>query len=63
MNEPKKFWMITGDGNAPKVRHYNMGEAQKEANRLAVAYPGTEFFIMETVEMVKQPNGIVRHRF
>lgn len=61
--EPKKFWMITGDGNAPKVRHYNRQDAVDEASRLAKAYPGKEFFVMETVEMLTQPSGVIRHRF
>ena len=61
--EPKKFWMITGDGNAPKVRHANRQDAVNEATRLAKANPGKEFFVMETVEMLTQPSGIVRHRF
>jgi hypothetical protein len=61
--EPRKFWMITGDGNAPKVRHFNRKEAVTEAERLARAYPGVEFFIMETVEMMTQPTSFVRHKF
>ena len=61
--EPRKFWMITGDGNAPKVRHYNKREAVAESERLAKAYPGVEFFVLETVEMMTQPTGFVRHKF
>lgn len=61
--EPRKFWMITGDGNAPKVRHYSKQEAVREAERLAKAHPGVEFFVMETVEMLTQPTGFVRHKF
>lgn len=61
--EPKKFWMITGDGNAPKVRHANRQDAVNEATRLAKANPDKEFFVMETVEMLTQPSGVVRHRF
>lgn len=61
--EPKKFWMITGDGNAPKVRHANRQDAVNEASRLAKSNPGKEFFVMETVEMLTQPSGVVRHRF
>lgn len=60
---PKKFWMITGDGNAPKVRHFNRQDAVNEASRLAKSNPGKEFFVMETVEMLTQPSGVVRHRF
>ena len=61
--KPKKFWMITGDGNAPKVRHTNRQDAVNEATRLAKSFPGKEFFVMETVEMLTQPSGVVCHRF
>ncbi len=60
---PQKFWLITGDGNAPKVRHYSKREAVAEAERLAKAHPGIEFFVMESVEMLTQPTGFVRHKF
>lgn len=60
---PQKFWMITGDGNSPKMRHYNMQDAQNEATRLARANPGIEFFVLQSVEMVEQPAGLTRHRF
>ena len=61
--EPRKFWMITGGGNAPKFRHYDRKVAVSEAERLAKAHPGVEFFVMEAVEMVTQPIGFVRHKF
>ncbi len=61
--EPKQFWMITGDGNAPKVRHYNKQDAMREATRLAETNPGKEFFVMQSVDMLTQPSGVVRHRF
>lgn len=60
---PNKFWMITGEMNQPRVRHYHRQNAVDEATRLALAYPGKEFYIMETVELVTQPAGVVRHRF
>ena len=60
--EPRKFWMITGDGNSPKVRHYNLKEARMEAERLASANPGTEFFVLQSTEMV-QHAGIIHHKF
>lgn len=61
-NTSKKFWMITGDQNSPKVRHANLASAQAEATRLARAYPGTEFFVLEAVELVHQPSGVQRQR-
>ena len=58
----KKFWMITGDGNSPKVRHTNRQDAVREAERLAKTNPGTEFFVLEAVEMLTQPTGFVRQK-
>lgn len=60
--QPKKFWMITGSGNMPKIRHADMQAAQAEATRLARANPGTEFFILEATEVFHQPLGVVRNR-
>jgi len=61
-NKPRKFWMITGDGNSPKIRHYNLQDARTEVERLASANPGMEFYILQSVEMV-QHTGITRHKF
>lgn len=61
-NNTKKFWMITGDGNSPKVRHANRQEAVREAERLAKSNPGTQFFVLEAVEMLTQPTGFVRQK-
>ena len=60
--QPKKFWMITGSGNMPKIRHTDMQAAQAEATRLARANPGTEFFALEATEVFHQPLGVVRNR-
>lgn len=61
-NNTKKFWMITGDGNSPKVRHANRQDAVREAERLAKTNPGIEFFVLEAVEMLTQPTGFVRQK-
>jgi hypothetical protein len=61
-NSSKKFWMITGDGNSPKVRHANRQDAVREAERLAKANPGIQFFVLEAVEMLTQPTGFVRQK-
>ena len=58
--QTRKFWMITGDGNSPKVRHTNRQEAVREAERLAKSNPGIEFFVLESVEFITQPTGVVR---
>jgi len=62
MTQTRKFWMITGDGNSPKVRHTNRQAAAREAERLAKSNPGTEFFVLEAVEMLTQPTGFVRQK-
>lgn len=56
----RKFWMVTGDGNTPKVRHYSFGEASREAERLARRNPNTEFYILVSAELVVQPSGVTR---
>jgi len=58
----RKFWMITGDGNSPKVRHANRQDAICEAERLAKANPSIEFFVLESVELIMQPIGVVRQK-
>jgi hypothetical protein len=58
----KKFWMITGDRNSPKVRHYNYEDALREANRLSRNNPGTEYFILEAVEKITLPTGVIREK-
>jgi hypothetical protein len=58
----RKFWMITGDGNSPKIRHYMKQEALTEAKRLAKAYPGIEFYVLEAMEMMTQPVGFVHKK-
>lgn len=60
--QTRKFWMITGDGNSPKVRHTNRQDAVREAERLAKANPGVEFIVLESVELVTQPRGVVRQK-
>jgi hypothetical protein len=61
-NMTRKFWMITGDGNSPKVRHITYRDAVLEAERLAKANPGIEFFVLESVELVSVPASVVRQK-
>jgi len=58
----RKFWMITGDGNSPKIRHYNRQDAVTEAERLAKTHPGIEFYVLEAVELLTQPVGFVHKK-
>lgn len=57
-----KFWMITGDGNQPRVRHTNKKLATDEAERLARDNPGVKFYVLEAVEVFEQPSGVRRTR-
>ena len=56
--DSRKFWMITGDGNQPKVRQPSREKAIKEAERLARIKPGTKFYVLEAVEVIEQPSGL-----
>jgi hypothetical protein len=60
VGQSAKFWMVVGDGNSPKVRHESYQSASKEASRLASANPGTTFYVLETVESLVQPSGVVK---
>lgn len=61
-NNSKKFWMITGYGNQPRVRHTSKQLADDEAERLARANPGTKFYVLEAVEVFEQPSVIRREK-
>jgi len=58
----RKFWMITGEGNLPRVRHETEEQAQREADRLARANPGKKFYVLEAIEEVEMPTGIIRNK-
>lgn len=49
----KKFWMVVGDGNNPKVRHPNKHIAVAEADRLANLKPGVVFYVLEATDSVE----------
>lgn len=44
-----RFWMVTGAMNAPRIRHATFADANAEAQRLATANPGTEFYVLEAI--------------
>jgi len=46
-----KFWMVVGVG-APTYRHDSKDSAKTEAERLARAYPGSEFTVLESLATV-----------
>lgn len=54
----EKFWMITGNGNQPKVRHPSRSIAVEEAERLALANPGIKFYVLEAVDIIEQPTKL-----
>jgi hypothetical protein len=52
--EIDKFWMIHSvTGNSPTNLFLEKDLAEKEIYRLAASYPGTKFFLVETVLMVE----------
>lgn len=51
---PEKFWMIHSlTTTSPSNRFLEKNLAEKEIYRLAASYPGTKFFLVETVLMVE----------
>lgn len=53
--EPACFWMVYGAGcGAPTVRHDRLGNARAEAERLAVANPGTKFYVLRSVGVARR---------
>lgn len=46
-----KFYMVVGSGNQPKIRHPDKVTAANEAERLAKANPGSEFYVLEAVSV------------
>ena len=46
----RRFWMVYGDGQrGATFKHRSKEEAEREAQRLAQAMPGTRFFVLKTV--------------
>lgn len=48
-----KFWMVTGAGNNPKIRHTSYESAEKEAIRLKEQHPDVDFFVLQSVGKVE----------
>jgi hypothetical protein len=51
----RTFWMVLGEGR-PNYRHTTIESARAEAERLARQHPEREFFVLESVAMVKKTN-------
>jgi hypothetical protein len=62
MTQTRKFWMITGDGNSPKIRHTSKEAAIKEAERLANNNAGIEFIVLEAIEVITRPVEVIRQK-
>lgn len=43
-----RFWMVVGSGT-PSFRHATKADACSEAERLAKAYEGENFFVLEAI--------------
>lgn len=58
MNRPP-FFMVYGLGQRqPTVRHKTRASAALEAERLARAHPGVEFYVLRTVSVSKKTDVI-----
>lgn len=56
------FWMVwSPQGHAPTAKHDEFRSAEGEAERLARANPGKEFYILQAVE-VRMVNDMQRVR-
>lgn len=50
MRPEPRFWMVYGMGQRqPTIRHKSLVSARAEAERLARACPGIDFFVLEAV--------------
>jgi hypothetical protein len=49
----QRFWMVRGSGD-PTYHHPTKQSAMTEAERLCRAHPGNQFFVLESVAMVKK---------
>lgn len=55
VQEGSAFWMVwSPQGNPPRYQHPNADAAKAEAERLARANPGQEFFVLEAVSVSKR---------
>lgn len=54
------FWLVwSPDMEAPNKRHPNIGEARSAAEALALANPGTSFYVMQPVLNAHMPTSPV----
>ncbi len=60
--DDERFWMVwCPEGRAPTVKHDSYERAVSEAERLARANPGREFFVLQATDM-RCVNDMVRKR-
>lgn len=53
---PDDFWLVWNPaGASPRYRHPGRQSAQAEAERLAEANPGHEFYVLHAVSVSKRP--------
>jgi hypothetical protein len=54
--KPSKFWLVwRASGRNPAFRHFSLGAAEKEADRLSKQNPGCAFFVVGSEAMVNTP--------
>jgi hypothetical protein len=54
-DDSKNFWVVWQPENrAPTMRHLTRGDADKEAERLALANPGKRFYVLKALAFVER---------
>lgn len=58
----RDFYIVWSPGGPtpPKVRHFALHEAQREAERLARAHPGQRFFVMAAASVSVLPTATTK---
>ena len=51
--EPEAFWMVKGPGPA-SARHDTRSSAEREAERLARANPGQDFYVLQAIALIRK---------
>ena len=52
----KKFWIVFGMKNDGRIERFDSyQEAEDDAKRKVINFPGCDYYILETVAVAKQP--------
>ena len=63
MSTKRQFWLVWCiNGGVPTVKHWTVGEARAESERLARSHPGDEFVVMAALCSVVK-SDVVWHEY